>query len=380
MGTGTTKVTMMKQPLWLLNSSLLLLFLCAWIAALLLEESPVKPASIQPQSEPVASDQETPKVSIARIYENDVFGTYVPQPEPDVTKPEAPQQPPQPPQPQPAPSTSQSEPSFLAPLEVTLKGVIFTNEEAKTRAIIADNTTQEEALYQVGDPIKDADIVHIGKQKVILVRSNGQQETLFITEQHAQKDPGHPKNSTTWSNVVEQTNQESYTVHLDQFLQAVPHLAHFLDALDMTTAFENGQAVGARIGNIGNDSLGTALGLQSGDIITHIDGTETNTTHNRVNIYQNIINKGAEDTITATIQRGTTSVKRTYMLHRPRPQSQQAPATLPSDNPIRDKKTTNKAIMKNGSKQKETVDTLQKPNMKSMLRRGEQENALQRTQ
>jgi len=376
----------MKQPLWLLNSSVLLMFICAWIIAYALEEKPVKPTPITPKEDVQLEEQDAHKVSIARIYENDLFGTYVPQPEPKPQKPQIQADPPQPPQPKKVEQPAQSEPSFLAPLEVTLKGVIFANDESQTRAIIADTQSQEEQLYQVGDSIKDADVVYIGKEKVILMRSNGQQETLFTSQAEAEADPGHPKHTSEWGTIIEKTDTTTYQVDPEAFTQAIPHLAYMLDELDMTTAFKNGQAVGARIGNIENSSLGQALGLQSGDIITQIDDTSTDTTQKRVEIYHSILQKSHGDTIRVTLQRDGSMRTLTYVLQKSKEEieaeeeetQEASPATLPA-NPIRENYQYNKTIMANGSKQKSTMDALQEAPTEAMWQRGGQERAIQRT-
>ena len=370
----------MRQPLWLLNSSLLAIFVCALLFTLVLEEAPVTATRLKPRTQAALAEQETPKVSIARIYENDLFGTYVPQPKPDVKKPEPSIQPPQPPKPQPAPDISQPEPSFMPPLAVTLKGIIFTNHETESRAIIADNASKEETLYQVGDSVKDADIIHIGKSKVILMRANGQQETLFITEKQAQEDSGYPQQTTSWSNIIKQTTENRYEIDPEAFIEHVPHLAYLLDELDMTTAFENGKAVGARIGNIDADSLGDALGLQVGDIITHINDISTEKTQDRVQIYHDILKQNIHDTITVTLRRNNAEQILHYTLETlSKPKQQNPVATTPINNPIRSNEQLNRAIMADGNRQKETVETLQKPKQDTTLQRGSQQNALQRT-
>ena len=373
----------MKQPLWILNSSLLGIFICTWVITVFLQEAPPQRVSLQPRTQPTLPEKSAPKVSVARIYENDIFGTYTPEPKPQPVpdEPSIKAEPPKPPKPQDTPKPPQPEPSFIAPLEITLKGVIFTNNEEETRAIIADNKTDEEDLYQIGESIQDADIVHIGKDKVILMRSNGQQETIFITEKQAQEDPGHPEQKPSWSHIIKKTQDKQYTVDPDELIKAVPNLAYFIDALDLTTAFDKSEAVGCHVGGISADSLGDALGLEKGDIITHINGTSTATTDNRVNIYQNILQATQGDTFTVRIKRKDKTIEHTYTVA-PLSQKKQGankPKT-PINNPIRDNTTTNRNIMNNASKQKKTVDSLQSTDKRAMLNHGGREEVLQRTQ
>jgi len=368
----------MKHPLWLLNSSLLIIFCSAWLVAYILQEQPAPAVALTAKADVQSVESETPKVSLARIYENDLFGTYQPKPKPNVKKPDMTVKPPQPPKPEPAPEPPKPEPSFLAPLGVTLKGIIATENETDARAIIADDETKDEQLYQVGDQVKDADIIHIARDNVTLVRTNGQQETLFITSQQAQSDPGYPTYQPEWSHIIKQVSERSFSVDPYAFVQALSHLAYLLEELDMTTAFEKGQAVGIRIGNVSASSLSKALGLQANDIITKIEGTSTETTNNRVSIYQNILEKQPGDTITVRLQRAGSVITYTYTLtHIPESSPEEKAPHVPRNNPIRNQ--ASQELVANGNKQKQAVDAVQGVPGKAAGPQGGRDHALQRT-
>jgi len=81
-------------------------------------------------------------------------------------------------------------PKFLDPLDITLKGIIvLVHNDSKNRAIIADNKTNKELTYKVGSAIEDAQLIRILSNKVIFLRSNGQQEVLYLREKDAELDP-----------------------------------------------------------------------------------------------------------------------------------------------------------------------------------------------
>lgn len=177
----------MKYPLWILNSSLLfftLLVLC--FAFVSRQRVPVR-ESIVPEEAAPLFDQESLKINIAKIYENDLFGTYVkemPTPTEDQKVGEALPPPPTPK----APVTPEiPRPQFLDPLNISLKGIIvFVHDSSKNRAIIENNQTKQEASYQLGNNIEDAQLIRILSNKVIFLRSNGQQEVLYLKERDAQ--------------------------------------------------------------------------------------------------------------------------------------------------------------------------------------------------
>ena len=45
---------------------------------------------------------------------------------------------------------------FLEPLAITLKGIMYSSDEQHNRAIIADNKSEAQKLYKVGDALEDA--------------------------------------------------------------------------------------------------------------------------------------------------------------------------------------------------------------------------------
>lgn len=55
--------------------------------------------------------------------------------------------------------------------------------------MIADNKTNQEGTFKVGDTVQDAQLIRIFSNKIILLRNNGQQEVLYLREQDAKLIP-----------------------------------------------------------------------------------------------------------------------------------------------------------------------------------------------
>ena len=165
----------MQQPFWKLNFGLFLT-VCALLAAMFFYKVPTRrPISIEPaEMSDHALAQKTAPVDLEKIYRNDLFRTIF-KGAPLQSEKEAIIRPvPPPPQPEIVPPPPVEKPQFLDPLPLTLTGVFMLNDEAKNRAIILNTKTNEETTYKVGDEVKDAQIVAIFPNKVLLVRSNGQ--------------------------------------------------------------------------------------------------------------------------------------------------------------------------------------------------------------
>ena len=175
----------MKQPLWIINSSLLLLLLIVGIFILVSREKVPSREPIKPGASAGEVRVERPTINSKKIYEKDLFDTYIVVP---VVKPsDVVLEMPPAPVARPPIVPALPAPIFLPPLNVTLKGIVTVSyDDAKNRAIIADNKTNQEGVYKTGDTIEDAQLMRIFANKVVLVRSNGQQEVLYL-EKRMQK-------------------------------------------------------------------------------------------------------------------------------------------------------------------------------------------------
>ena len=283
----------MKQPLWIINSSLLLLLLIVGTFIMVSREKVPSRQPINPEAAASEVHVERPTINNKKIYEKDLFDTYIVVP---VVKPldvelEMPPAPVARPPIVPALPT----PIFLPPMNVTLKGIVTVSyDDAKNRAIIADNRTTQEGVYKAGDRIDDAQLVRIFSNKVVLVRSNGQQEVLYLREKDAKTDPMFAALSG-WAEIVHEVHPNEYMIDPILFADRVKSLAQFIDMLDLTSVYKKGQNVGCRIGTLEKDSLGALLGLQSGDIIVRINNIPATDTSHRLKIYKEMFKVTAEE-------------------------------------------------------------------------------------
>lgn len=292
----------MRHPLWILNSALLLLLIiCAGLTFIAQVEVPER-KDITPSDNIKTIQKETPKINIKTIYENDLFGSYVKRSE-EPGQPIATVELPPAPQPTKIPIPPIPQPQFIAPLKITLKGIIIvTNDDRKNRAIISDNTTNKEALYKVEDTVEDARLIKILNNKVIFLRSNGQQEVLYLRQKDAELDPVYSVQNS-WHDIIEQINTTTYMIHTALFIARVKNLAQCIDLLDLITVYQKGKSIGCRIGLINPDSLGKALGFEIGDIITSVNNIPATDTEQRMKIYKKIMSLKPRDSFTVALRR-----------------------------------------------------------------------------
>ena len=168
----------MKQPLWILTSTLLLVLIISIGLSVLLKQEPPKQRKKGLHTEEIEDEKKETVINNENIYKYDIFDTYVskekgptkksllsPIPElqiPDIPKPKQPEK-----------------PKILPPLKATLKGTVLSTNEQKSIAMMTDETNKE-AIYHVGEKIKDAQLIKVTKNRVVVIRSNGQHETIYL--------------------------------------------------------------------------------------------------------------------------------------------------------------------------------------------------------
>jgi type II secretory pathway component PulC len=304
---------LVRSPLWILNSILGIIMLSVTAFMLIRRPEPPAKKTLTPAHQAPTPKKDVSTIDLKRIYDNDLFGTYTP------TIPVLPVEQqaipfPAAPVAQPVTVAPPSAVKVLPPLSVTLKGILFSSVEHDTLAIIADNKTKQESLHKVGDIVEDAEIIRIAKNHVIFIRSNGQQEVLFISLAEAQKDP-HFATPPVWSEMVQKHNDFSYTINRKKLSEAIPSLAEFIDMVDLTIAFAKGVPVGCQIGAMKNSSVGPWLGLKQGDVVTHINGTSVSRTQERIDIYHTLKELSPNSTVVVAAQRNNKPITISYMIH-----------------------------------------------------------------
>jgi type II secretory pathway component PulC len=303
----------MKHPFWIINLGLLSLVLAA-LAFIYISSNKIPPReSIEPTQISPRKDHKVTISNIKKIYEDDLFGTYVKE-VPQVRQFESSIPFPEPPAQQKIVIPAIAEPEFLDPLQVTLRGIIVvSSNDSKNRAMVQDNKTLQEGTYKVGDFIQDAQLIRIFKNKIIFLRLNGQQEVLYLREQDAKIDPAYAL-SHEWDMVIKQTDPHTYLVNPKAFAEQIKNLTECINLLNATTAYQQGKSLGLRIGNLSKSPFGGLIGLQNGDIVTSINNIPAQTTQERLAIYKNITSLKIGNTIHVKFIRRNKEMMNTYTL------------------------------------------------------------------
>ena len=305
----------MKQPVWILNSSLLILFFMSQLFLFMMQRVIPRRISIVPGKIEAVEDKKIADIDIATIYTQDLFGTYEPPVLPVESLVEDTVMPmPRPPKIIIPDVPVEKAPTFFAPLDVVLKGVIFVKDDpASCIGIIQSKKTKEESNYRVGDLIEDAQILKILSNRIIIIRSNGQQETLYLREEDAVSD-FNIQSKTVPQSLIEKVSDYKYKVNLDEFSKRISNLGQFINLLDITTVYKQGKSFGCKVGKLDKDSIGSLLGFVIDDIIVKVDDFFVDDLPNRLRLYDHVVQKHAGDVIEVVVYRGSDVLTLSYGL------------------------------------------------------------------
>lgn len=303
----------MKQHLWAVNSFLLMLLCCTFLGISLLRQ-PVPKYKPQPPAE-----EKKPKKSVQPSLEalygpNDLFGLFIAPANAGIKTTDIPK----PPQfsPPPAPQIPKNPTlKLVSPLAISISGIIFSPKRPdKSVAMIADDTNKE-TMYHLGETIKDGMIIKIAQDRIVILRSNGQQETFFLRKDTTidslnEKIDKEGKESEA-DKIARSTGENTYELSLEKFNRKIQSVADFLQELDLMPIYKQGTIIGFKIASKNPGVFHTSLGLQNGDLITKINGRDINNQKNRIQIYEDLKQIQPREKVTITLLRNTSSIEKT---------------------------------------------------------------------
>lgn len=301
----------MKQKLWILNSSLLIIFAITLLLNVFLkQEIPILRKKII-SKEKVNKKIYKPIINLEKIYKEDIFGTYYPTARPEPTQKELvtpiPEYTPHKIIPIPAPHKQE----FVEPLKIKISGIISSTNEERSIAMIADETNKEK-IYHLGNKIKDGQLIKISKNKIVLLRSNGQQEIFLLRKE---TKPGEEV-SEKWKYIIKKIDENKFILDPKEFSKKIQSLGQLIEEFDLIPAYQKGNIIGMRIGTIKENEISSVFGLKKNDIIISINDLNTANTNNRIKIYDKIIEAKLNDIIKVALKRNDQDITISYKLEK----------------------------------------------------------------
>ena len=148
--------------------------------------------------------------------------------------------------------------------------------------MLADQTGKE-SVYYVGDKVHDGQIMKLTKNKMVVLRNNGQLETFHLRNPDT-LNPG----LSSWDTAVKKIDDGLY--HLDplEITKGVSSVGEVIELLDLGEAYEGSTLTGVEVGSIGHHPLGAKLGFVKGDVITSVNDIAATNSKQRIKIFDAI--------------------------------------------------------------------------------------------
>jgi len=168
----------------------------------------------------------------------------------------------------------------LTTLNCTLVGTMV-EEEGDGWAIIMDNDASQQEIVTIGSHIKEARVVRIFKDKVVL-NLNGKDELLLMDmeERHQQASTAPPAASSSRGQVV------TYNISRNLVQESLNNLATVMSQARVEPNIQGGKPEGFRISQIQSGSLLNSMGFRNGDVIKSVNGQEISTTEDAMRLYE----------------------------------------------------------------------------------------------
>lgn len=179
-----------------------------------------------------------------------------------------------------------------ARVNFTVKGTVTATDSRSSVAIIAD-TSKEEKVYRIGDPIQAGTTLHAVNRDGIVLNQNGSLTKLMLPKEFPN---GAPANRRTTRTVNRTANSSSQSIQ-NVVAQNVSKLA---DVIRPTPYFVGGQQQGYRVYPGRDRKQFAALGLRPGDLIKDIDGAALTDPTQAMEIFQNL---GNAEEVSVTVER-----------------------------------------------------------------------------
>jgi general secretion pathway protein C len=187
----------------------------------------------------------------------------------------------------------------------------------RTYAVIEDLSTKRQDLYRLGDLVREAKVVEVARNRVVL-DNRGRREELFSFEksdaagppssepvarqptmprrpvpvpQEAQppQQPEPQESEEEGGDVeIERVSENMWRISRDGLIEQFENFGQLLKEARLTPHFAGGQPDGFMISNLPKNSMLARMGLRSGDIMKGINGQKFGSLEEFFAVYQQL--------------------------------------------------------------------------------------------
>lgn len=192
-------------------------------------------------------------------------------------------------------------------LKLKLWGTV-TGQGSRAYAVIEETGKKEQNLYRLGDPIQNATVKAILRERVVL-DVNGRDEVLAMEKvSSSTSGPRHMAKAGRSG----PSRAMRISLQRSQIESAMENVTELMSQIKVRPHFQDGRPDGIMLSSIKPRSIFRRMGLRSGDIITGVDGQEIESVDDALKFYENLSSssslklqlkrRGREKTIDYTIK------------------------------------------------------------------------------
>jgi len=184
-------------------------------------------------------------------------------------------------------------------LDLRLWGTVVLGDDQPDYAVVEDKRARKQQLYRVGDPIQNAVVKAILREKVVL-SVDGKDEILTMEEVPASGIAPVRPSALPASAARPTPIEREMIVDREMVSDAMGDIGELMKQVRIRPYFEEGQPSGLSLTGIRPNSIFRKMGLRSGDVLQAVDGEEIRSVDDVVRLYEKI---GSTDGITLQIKR-----------------------------------------------------------------------------
>jgi type II secretion system protein C len=234
----------------------------------------------------------------------------------------------------PAPSPSATKPAA----NLKLVGTVVGTPE-RTYAVIEDLGTKRQDLYRLGDLVREAKVVEVTRNRVVL-DNRGRREELFSFEKtdtaapppsepaarqlsaprrppplqapEPNEPPSNPPQEETNEGAdaeIERVSENMWRISRDDLVEQLDNFGQMMKEARLTPHFTGGQPDGFMITNLPQNSFLARMGLRSGDVMKGVNGQKFGTLEEFFQVYQQL---QTEPMLQLEVERSNRSETLTY--------------------------------------------------------------------
>ena len=189
-------------------------------------------------------------------------------------------------------------PVALKSLGLRLVGTVVANKPDESSAIIEDQSTRKQEVYQEGDRVKQALIKRILRHNVV-INTGRRDEVLTMVPEESTGKTSAPKRATR----TRRRPAAGSSIRLDreELESQMANLNELMQQVRIRPFMEGKRPAGFLVSNIKPGSLFSKMGLRNGDVIQGVNGENITTPDQAVELYESLMEGGE---IALEIKRG----------------------------------------------------------------------------